>query len=272
MTFTETGELEKLVTLVLGSDKYAQISPDLVRSIGQAELGKRQSLKEAVKSTRSKLHQVGSAYQETAIPYSRWVNDLSGLSRSLADPAVQAWLKSCMRMHASTRERLPILEKIYSETLEMIGPVESVLDVACGLNPLSIPWMPLKDGFTYQALDIFSDMSAFLNQFFDHFGIEGKTETADVLQNPLVQPVQLALIMKTIPCLEQLDKQAGIRLIESICAEILLVSFPARSLGGRSKGMLQNYEAHFRDLASGRNWKIDRFEFPGELVFRVRKS
>lgn len=272
MTFPEAGELEKLVNLVLESGKYAEISPDLVRSIGQAELGKRQSLKEAVKSTRSKLHQVGSAYQETAIPYSRWIKDMLGLTPSLENPAAQAWLKSCMRHHASTRERLPILERIYNETLKDVDPVESVLDVACGLNPLSIPWMPLREGFNYQAVDIFSDMTAFLNQYFDHFGIQGKALTADVIQNPPMEPVQLALIMKTIPCLEQLDKQAGIKLLENIRADILLVSFPARSLGGRSKGMVQNYDAHFRDLTAGKEWKIDRFEFPGELVFRVRKS
>lgn len=271
MTFPAHDELEKLVSQVMDSGKYADISPDLVRSIGQSELGKRQSLKDAVKATRSKLHQVGSAYQESSIPYARWKKDLSSLSHSLDDAAVQTWLRSSMRMHASTRERLPILERIYAETLASLGSAESVLDVACGLNPLSIPWMPLKDGFTYQAVDIFSNMTDFLNLYFDHFVIQGRAETADVLQNPPLQPVQLALIMKTIPCLEQLDKQAGIRLLDTIRAETLLVSFPAKSLGGRSKGMVQNYEAHFRELTAGRSWKIERFEFPGELVFRVQK-
>lgn len=272
MTFPAHDELEKLISQVMESGKYADISPDLVRSIGQAELGKRQSLKDAVKATRSKLHQVGSAYQETSIPYARWIKELANLSHSLDDPAVQTWLKSCMRMHASTHERLSILDKIYTETLDSLGPIESILDVACGLNPLSIPWMPLKEGFTYRAVDIFSNMTDFLNQFFNHFGIQGRAETADVLQNPPLEPVQLALIMKTIPCLEQLNKQAGIRLLETICAETLLVSFPAKSLGGRSKGMVQNYEAHFRELTAGRNWQIERFEFSGELVFRVHKS
>jgi 16S rRNA (guanine(1405)-N(7))-methyltransferase len=265
-------DLEELVRLVKNSERYAEISTDLVRSIGLAELQKRRNLKEAVKATRSKLHQVGAAYQENAIPYFQLTAELKGLDPTLADPAVRRWLKSAMAYHASTRERLPILERIYTETLAPLGSIQSVLDIACGLNPLSLPWMPLAVGATYRAVDIYGDLIGFLNSFFDHFQVDGRAEVLDVLQTPQLQPVQVALLMKTIPCLEQVDKLAGRKLLESIQAETMLVSFPARSLGGRSKGMLQNYEAHFRELTAGKPWQMERFQFEGELVFRVQKS
>jgi hypothetical protein len=51
----------------------------------------------------------------------------------------------------------------------------------------------------------------------------------------------------------------------------LLVSFPAHSLGGQSKGMRQNYARHFDELAAGLNRQITRFDLPGELVFRLSK-
>ena len=265
-------DLEELVRLVKNSARYAEISTSLVRSIGLGELQKHRNLKEAVKATRSKLHQVGASYQEDAIPYDRLLTEMSNLEPALTDPAVQRWLKSALAHHASTRERLPILGQIYTETLAPLGPIHSVLDIACGLNPLSMPWMPLAADATYQAVDVYADMIAFLNAFFDHFRVNGRAEVADVLQAPLPQPVQVALLLKTIPCLEQLDKQAGKKLLESIEAEIILVSFPSRSLGGRSKGMLQNYETHFLELTAGKPWRIERFLFQGELVFRVQKS
>ena len=77
---------------------------------------------------------------------------------------------------------------------------------------------------------------------------------------------------KTIPCLEQVDKTIGRRLLEQIQAEVLLVSFPVHSLGGRSKGMLQFYENHFRQLAADLPWRITRFEFASELVFRLERG
>ena len=58
----QSDQLEKLVETVLTSSKYKAVSHDLIRSIGLRELAKRSSLKEAVKATKSKLHQVGGAY------------------------------------------------------------------------------------------------------------------------------------------------------------------------------------------------------------------
>jgi 16S rRNA (guanine(1405)-N(7))-methyltransferase len=84
-------------------------------------------------------------------------------------------------------------------------------------------------------------------------------------------PVDLALLLKAIPCLEQLDKAATGRLLETIPASHLLISFPMHSLGGRDVRMRAHYEAHFRALVEGRGWAVRRFAFETELVFRVDK-
>jgi 16S rRNA (guanine(1405)-N(7))-methyltransferase len=79
-------------------------------------------------------------------------------------------------------------------------------------------------------------------------------------------------VLKTIPCLEQLDKSIGRRLLEGLPAEHILVSFPAQSLGGRSKGMVENYEAHFREMVAGLDWQVERYEFKTELAFLIKKE
>ncbi len=147
----------------------------------------------------------------------------------------------------------------------------SVLDLACGLNPLNLPWMPLAADVSYSACDIYTDMVDFLNRFFAHFQVQGSSFTCDLTQTIPQQPVQMALLLKTIPCLEQVDKQAGLRLLEGLQAENILVTFPAHSLGGRSKGMVQNYADHFTQLIAGQPWQITRFDYPGELAFLIRK-
>ncbi len=264
-------QLAELVQQVRASAKYAAIDPDLIAAIGRAELGKRASLKEAVKSTRNKLHQVGSSYQEVPIPYAKWNGELADLPHDLADEAVRRFLAANRSLHASTRERANIEATFFQETLAGLGAIESVLDLACGLNPLNYAFMPLAAGCRYMACDIYADMVAYLNAFFAHFGLNGKAELCDLTHSIPAQPVQVALLLKTIPCLEQIDKQAGLKLLEGLNAEAILVSFPSQGLGGRSKGMAQNYEAHFRQLVADKNWQIERFEFPGELAFLVRK-
>jgi len=260
--------LDRLVLAVQSSAKYAGVSAAFVRRVGAAELGKRRSLKEAIKATKNKLHQVGGAYLDAAQDYPRWLATLQEAAAQ-GDPALRDACRAIMAHHASTRERLPILETFFAATLADIAPVQSVLDVACGLNPLAMPWMPLATGATYLACDIYTDMMDFIGAFLGLAGVDGRAFICDVVHEPPAEQVHLALILKTIPCLEQVNKAAGLRLLEAVRADYALVSFPARSLGGRDKGMVAHYEARLGALLAERRWPARRFEFETELAFLV---
>ena len=180
-----------------------------------------------------------------------------------------------MAHHASTRERLPVLESFFAEALASLAPVHSVLDVACGLNPLAAPWMPLAPDATYTACDIYTDMLAFVGDFLALAGLTGRAAPCDVggpLPDLPAGRADVALILKTIPCLEQVDKAAGLRLLDAVDAAHVLVSFPVRSLGGYNKGMVEHYEARLHALLAERGWPVTRFAFETELTFLVDKS
>ncbi len=268
MAVSREERLDQIVTEVLRSKRYRYVDAGLARSIAQSEAAKRPGLKAVVKSVKNKLHQVAGAYLDRSMPYSAWLERLR-LARDLDDDQFNTTLRVLMGHHASTRERLPSLETFYTTCLAGLPPAASVLDVACGLNPLSIPWMGLADGASYTAMDIYSDMMEFLNGALALLPVKGQALAGDVLTSLPNQAVDLALVLKTIPCLEQLDKSAGERIFDSIRAEVMLVSFPLHSLGGKEVGMADNYEKHFKELASGKRWQIKRFEFENELVFRV---
>lgn len=263
--------LDELVNLVKASRKYQPIAVELVREIGRMELAKRRSLKEAVKETRNKLHQVGSSYQEKPIPYDLWREELKSLPQDFRKEKCRETLLRLMRMHASTAERLSILEGFFTETLADLAPITSILDLACGLTPLSLPWMPAAPHVEYTACDIYEDMTAFLGEFLAHFKIKGSVSTCDLTQGVPQTVAQVALLLKTIPCLDQVDKGAAGRLLRGLRTDAILVSFPAQSLGGRGKGMRHNYEARFNELVEGEIWKITRFDFENELAFLIRK-
>jgi 16S rRNA (guanine(1405)-N(7))-methyltransferase len=270
-------QLDQLLDAVLASSKYQHIDKDLILSIGTGELHKRRNLKEAIKATRSKLHQVGGAYQQTTPHYARWLDEL----RRAAGPGegehpeqgelLRAACRNIMHHHASTRERLPILERFYTTILSEITPVHSVIDIACGLHPLAIPWMPLAANAHYYAYDIYQDMMDFLSACLPYLGVQGEAQVCDVIHACPTQRADVAFLLKAIPCLEQLDPLVGRRLLETIRADHLVVSFPATSLGGKNKGMVMNYEAHFMDLVGNTSWTIERFVFPTELVFLIHK-
>ncbi len=263
--------LDELVSTVLKSQKYSRVCEDVVRRVGAVELSKRRNLKEAIKAAKNKLHQIGGAYLDDSLHYAAWSHRLAEAAAAGPD-ALRAACREVMSYHASTKERLAILDEFYSAVLADLGPIHSVLDIACGLNPLAIPWMPLVPGATYYAYDIYHDMIGFLDTFWPLVGITGHAYARDI--GPFIpsEPVDVALVLKTIPCLEQVDKSAGLRLLENLNAAHVVVSFPARSLGGRDKGMVENYEARLRALLEPQEWPVRRFEFATELAFVITRQ
>ncbi|HWP44699.1 MAG TPA: 16S rRNA methyltransferase [Blastocatellia bacterium] len=264
-------QIARLVEAVSKSAKYRRVSPAFIEAVGARELARQPRLKEAVKATKNKLHQVGGAFLDYKPDYAKW---LDGLKRAALSEDPYELRRACadiMAHHASTRERLPVLDRFYKDTLAHLPPISSVIDVACGLNPLSIPWMPLAESSEYYAVDIYEDLVEFLNGSFDLLGVRGWAEARDVSQASGFARADLALVLKAIPCLEQVDKSAGPRLLDVIEANHILVSFPARTLCGRSKGMAASYEVRFRQMMEGRRGQVRRFEFDTELAFLISR-
>jgi 16S rRNA (guanine(1405)-N(7))-methyltransferase len=269
---TGEDELDALVNAVLKSAKYRHVCRDLVRHIGVRELAVRRSLKEAVKATKNKLHRVGGVYFKANIDYTRALDELRAAAESRDEERFRRVCLNLMGLHASTKERLCILETFYRTALGGIEPIRTIIDVACGLNPLATPWMGLDEDVAYYAYDVYTDLVDFVGAFMALTGVRGHAEARDVIQDPPAQRADVAFVLKTLPCIEQVDKSAGLRLLEALNARYLLVSFPAHSLGGRRKGMVQNYGARFIELVQDKPWSVRRFEFVTELAFLVDKG
>ncbi|MCL4871518.1 MAG: 16S rRNA methyltransferase [Anaerolineae bacterium] len=264
-----TSSLDKLAAAIQVTPKYRHLTPDLIRRLGERELAVRGSFKEAVKATKNKLHQVAGAYQESKINYDR---ALAQLRKTVGDAAAfQHTCTQLLRLHTSTAERLPILDEFYRTTLADLPPIHKVLDLACGLNPLTLPWMPFSPEVEYVAYDVYTDMMAFLGEFMGLAGVRGRAEPRDLLTPPPNEPADLVLLLKTLPCLEQTDKHAAATILDALQAPYLLISFPAHSLGGRDKGMATHYTDQFIPLIQQRGWQITPFTFATEIAFLVKK-
>jgi 16S rRNA (guanine(1405)-N(7))-methyltransferase len=263
--------LEQVIQGVIKNPDYKMIDPGLVKAIAATELAKGRSNREAIKQTRAKLHQVGKAYQEKGIPVSLLTKQLQQLPRDPFHPDCRQFSLEAMRHHRSTAERLPILENLYHDVFSRIPTIHRVLDLACGLNPLSIPWMNLPGLQQYWAIDIYSDMVGFLQSYFDHMHIPGTATVGNLVDAIPEQHADLVLLLKTIPCLEQVEKNIAKQLLDKITAPFILVSYPGKSLGGRTKGMPEFYTAQFHRLCEGKGWIIRQWSYPNELVFLIEK-
>jgi 16S rRNA (guanine(1405)-N(7))-methyltransferase len=268
---SEKNQVEQLVSAVLKSSKYRNVCEDLIRNIGARELSKGQNLKAAVKAAKNKLHQIGGAYFLKRPDYAFWLKKLRE-ARNFGDERLfHETCSEIMSYHYSTRERLKILDQFYTRIFSFLPHVKSITDVACGLNPLSIPWMPISAQVKYYAYDVYKDLIDFINNFMVISNVQGCAEVRDVTQNTPEVNTDAAFVLDTIPCFEQIEKWAGLKVLESINSNFLVVSFPVKSLCGREKSMRTYYEAAFNKLTREKNWTIRRLEFRTELVFLVTK-
>jgi len=266
----EKNDHQHLVRQVSRSPKYAQLADTLVSRITAEEARKHKNQQDIIRSARTRLHQLTGAYLAPKIDYAQWLVTFQSLSPKDRQ-GLESISLSMMRLHASTYERIEVLPTFFQTSLASISPVKSVLDIACGLNPLSIPWMPLADGFTYHANDVVTPLIDFLGNYFEIFGFNGNASILDLSFSIPSQPVQLALLMKTLPLMEQIERGLSQKVLESLNAEHILVTYPLRSLGGRKKGMEETYRAQFDQLVAGRDWEIQEFRFPNEFVYLVTK-
>ncbi|MEM2118414.1 MAG: hypothetical protein QW386_05290 [Candidatus Bathyarchaeia archaeon] len=264
-------QIDRLVKTVLKSSKYRNVCEDLIRNIGMHELLKQRSLKTAVKTTKNKLHQIGGAYFLKKPQYEMWQEKLQKTKKSGKENLFRRACAEIMSYHYSTRERLGLLDEFYSRIFSLLPPINSVMDVACGFHPLSIPWMPLSEETKYYAYDIYKDMINFLNKFMQINNVQGFAEVRDVVQHPPIIKTDLAFVLNTLPCLEQIQKSAGLKTLEALNSKFLVISFPVKTLGGREKDMRKHYEATFKKLTEKKDWNIQRLEFKSELVFLVAK-
>ncbi len=262
--------LDALVQAVMAPTKYRTLAPGLVRWVARREAAKGRPRAETVKAVRRALHQVAGAYIDARPPTARWLAELAAAE---GDPgALRAACSRILKQHASARERLPLLDAFYPAVLGPLPPQPTLLDLACGLNPLALPWMALPPGSRYLACDIDSAQMEFLARALPLLGVAGDAFVCNLLDGPPDMGADVALLLKTIPCLEQLEPAIGLRLLDAVRAPRLIVSFPVRSLGGRAKGMEATYAARMDALLAQRPaWSAERLPIPGELLYRIEK-
>jgi 16S rRNA (guanine(1405)-N(7))-methyltransferase len=263
-------DVDEIVHTVLAAGKYRAVCPDTVRWIAARALSAHGKGRVALKETRSRLHQIYGAF-ERRVDYDAAHRRLAAAYAAGSAPAVEAACRDALRRHSSTAERLPILDDFYAAIWAVTGAPRSLLDLGCGLNPLTLPWMRLPPGARYLAFDIDAPRVAFLNRFFALAGLPTLAVWQDVLRRPPELEADVALLLKTSPTLERQEKGSTLRLLQALNAPFVVVSFSVKSLGGREKGMAAHYAREFASLVEGQPWSARRLAFETELVFVVEK-
>jgi len=265
----DKASLTEVVAKIKDTRRYANISEDTVWRTVQWAAERHKRPKEILKAAKRKLYQAHAAYlKESSV---KKMADLvialpAGPSFDVLCPTAERILE----LHASTSERVPILREAFTGIFAITGRPRSILDIACGLNPFAIPLIEIQRDTAYYAFDIDKRIVNIINSFFDKIGRPKTAVCRDVLSSPPDSRVHVALLLKTLPCLEQQEKGSSFRLLERLNADYAVVSFPTKSLGGKQKGMIQNYSNFMTDVLESLDASSETMCFSTELFFVIR--
>ena len=259
-------ELDGVVEQLAESGKYADLCPATLERVGMWALGRHQRPKDAVKAAKRKLHQVFGAYLDpgaVALAERRTAE----LGEAPARETLETVARDILHHHASSSERLDFLKTFYAALWQATGQPRHILDLACGFSPFALPFMGLDGDCRYDAIDIDSRLMAAADRFRTLIDQPGHVRADDILVHPPEFAVDIALLLKTLPCLDQQEPGASVRLLTHIKARVIVVSYPVRSLGGRQKGMTETYRSSFERLAGTLDRSLTELDITGELVF-----
>ncbi|MBQ3305401.1 MAG: Rmt family 16S rRNA (guanine(1405)-N(7))-methyltransferase [Clostridia bacterium] len=256
----------ELLDKLLRSKNYRDICPDTVRRVW-AECEKRyKKAKDVDKAAREALHGISGAFM-TPQEARQLAYDMQAWHIDKADPGLERMLTR----HASTRERLPLsdMDATFRRIFAATGKPRSVLDLACGINPLYLG----ARGIETVGVDISGAAVYAVNCFHESYRMPVSARCADLLCPGAIpgERFDVALLFKLLPLLERQENGGAARIMNTVNARHIIVSFPTRTLGGRSVGMAGNYtrwmEAH---LPKGMDIS-DQFETRNELYYIVAR-
>jgi 16S rRNA (guanine(1405)-N(7))-methyltransferase len=271
----DLNDLEQVVTAVKQSPKYGDTSEATIRDLAETALHQYKKPKKAIKAVRTQLHSIMAPYLGDP-DYAAATAQLDA-AFTTGDPAeIKAVCQAILHSHLSTRERQPILADFYARIFAVTGRPHSILDIACGLNPLAYPWMGLEPTPTqaevdFYAYDIHEPRIAFLNHYFQLQGLKPLARLQDVALQFPVEKADVALFLKEMPRFERNYHGRGRPLLESLNVHWLVLSFPTISTHG-GRNLTNRYREFMHQLVAGHNWPITELLFEGELVFCIEKA
>lgn len=266
-------DVEAVVTAVKQSQKYGDTSEETIRELAEEAVRQNKKTKPAIKAVRAKLHSIMAPYLGDP-DYALQAERLTAAFAIGDETQIEAICTDCLDAHLSTRERMPILTDFYEQIFAITGKPESLMDIACALNPLAYRWMnlrPTHHTLRFYAYDIHEPRIEFINHYFRLEGLEPFAKVQDVAMHFPQETADVALFLKEMPRFERNYHGKGRPLLEALNVNFIVLSYPEISTHG-GRNLTTRYREFMSQLIEGHNWPVTELLFEGELVCIVEKG
>ena len=187
-------------------------------------------------------------------------------------PAI-VWTSPMEEKHSSTKERLLFYSELYKKIFKIAGKPKSILDLGCGINPLSFVFMNLEK-VNYHAYDINKDEIKLIDSFFKILNKKNKEIKAIAQVKDITKlkfpKTDIAFLFKIT---DILDKGKGHKkteeIIKKIPAKHIIISFPTLTMSG--KKMTAPRRKWMEWMCKRLRYEYQILEYSNELFYVIEK-
>lgn len=224
------------------------------------------------KRTRSKEYKeiIKKAREKLRLEYGMFAEKLENREKILAEKG-RSMTEQLLKLHQSTAERLEIYPHIYQKIFSITGKPNSILDLGCGMNPASYPYMKLKNVF-YYASELNKKDCEFLDKYFKAMKIKGKAFAIDLKRPSLLKtlkPVDVCFLFKVLDTIEKKGHKLAEEIIKTVKARFIVASFATHKLGG--KPMKYAYRGWLERMLERLGYKFKIIKEKNEIFYLIEK-
>lgn len=244
-------------------------APDFSKYSSFTQALRSKKVKEYIRTVRAKLRTVyGLFVTEPVTP-----NEVS--TKDFSDEFVHELLQR----HRSTAERVPYYQQFYRNICDVLEKHAVVsyrlLDIACGYNPFALQYFTCAPK-EYVAVDLSSNEMSVIDTFFKTKNMMGTAFGSDVLSDDFMNYLEkevfdVVFLLKALDSFETVKRHSSKKLLVTIQAKLLIVSFPLVSIGGGAS-ISQDRRGWFERFCEKEGWEFSTFALPNELVYIVIKG
>ncbi len=268
---------EEIIGKIKTSKKYKNLSEEVIRQKTEQYIKsnpeyERYKEKKILKDIKAILYRVYGSFQAKS-RNKRWAY----LEELKKNPENLEIVDKILQTNKSTKERIEIYPELYEKIFLKTHNPKSILDLGCGLNPVALAYLPVKN-ISYKAYDIDEEDIDFLNKFFSIYKdkIEGEARTLDIskIENAKELPkADLCLMFKLLDVLEEKGHKYSEELIKIIAEKcrFIIASFSTRTVGGNSMNF--PYRGWIERMLDRIGLKFETFESEaaGEVFYIIKK-
>jgi 16S rRNA (guanine(1405)-N(7))-methyltransferase len=162
------------------------------------------------------------------------------------------------------------MAEFYQQLFQSTGIPNTLLDLACGLHPLALPWMNLPVSTQFHAYDILQPRIDLINQFFQKLGMPVLAENRDILVEPPSLQANLGLFFKEAYRFDKRQPGCNQAFWAQLKVDILAVSLPAQNLSGTHSLLDQHRRLVLENLPAHK--RVSELIIENEIIFLIEKS